>query len=239
MEAIIRKRKEAKKYFKTLSTALKLVEQNIKKLDEDNDLHLSIMISHLEASKSNTPIDETAKSFAKKVKESSDILKQELVDLQQLDDNYLNRLEKTKICVKFKNEYGYDIRSDSNLFLFAEDGLNTSYSYQDSPMLPIASFILISALNESLTDFRASFTPEPRAAKIPRLGGATNFATFDIDRSLFFLTFFHGNDRIGRIAINPDERFYRRFIEEFGQFCLATPTPFGGQIIKVNSFLLI
>ncbi len=102
MSSIIWKRKEAKKYFETLSTALKLVEQNIKKLEDDNDLHLSGMTSRLEASKSNTPKDETANSLARKVKESSDILNQEWADILKLNGNYLNQLEKTKICVQFK-----------------------------------------------------------------------------------------------------------------------------------------
>lgn len=237
MEAIIQKRKEAKKYFKTLSTALKLVEQNIKKLADDNHLHLSGMMSHLEVSKLNIPKDETAKSFCKKVKESSDILKQELVDVQQLDDNYLTGLKETKICIDFKDADGDFLPSYSSLF---ENGLNspTRSSDKELEMLPIASFILISALiNErelsiesSSADASTSSTPEPRVAKMPRLDGE-----FDIRRSVFILFFSDGVDEVGwngRVCVAPSQLFDEPFLQELGQLCL-TPTPFGGQIIKV------
>jgi len=227
MEAIIQKRKEAKKYFKTLSTTLKLVEQNITKLDKENERHLSGMMSHLELSKSNTPKDETAKSFARKVKESSDILKQELVNVQQLDDNYLTGLKKTKICVKFKDEDGDVIPTRSTLF---EDGLNPRYSFDEFPMVPVASFILISGLNESLAEERA-LLPEPKAAKIPRLDGAAN-DSFDITEAVIAMTFFQYPSEIGTVYIKPDINFYQPFLEEFGQFCLSS-TPFGGEIDKV------
>lgn len=227
MEAIIQKRKEAKKYFKTLSTTLKLVEQNIVKLDKENDAHLSGIMSQLELSKSNTSEDETAKSFARKVKESSDILKQELVDVQQLDDNYLTGLKKIKICVKFKDEDGDVIQTHSNLF---EDGLNPRYSFDDFEMVPVASFILISALNESLAETRA-LLPEPRAAKMPRLDGAAN-DSFDITEAVIAMTFFQYPNEIGTVYVKPDANFYQPFLEEFGHFCLAS-TPFGGQIDKV------
>ncbi len=236
MSSIIWKRKEAKKYFQTLSTALKLVEQNIIKLNDDNDLHLSGMMSHLEVSKSKTPKDETAKSFARKVKESSDILNQEWADILNLDGDYLNQLEKTKICVEFKDEDG-DVIPNSDLF---EDGLNPRYSYENFQMIPVASFILISALNQSLADAKtAAFSPEPSAAKIPRLdvGAANNDDAFIMNESLFILTFFHGDREVGngngKVYLKPSEDFYQPFLQEFGQFCNSTPKYFGGTIDKV------
>ena len=122
-------------------------------------------------------------------------------------------MEKTKICVQFKDEDGDVIPTHSDLF---KDGLNPRFSFDDLQMVPVASFILLSALNENLADAEddagATALPESRAAKIPRLDiGAANNDAFFMNESVFILTFTHGDrevgDGLGRVFVKPSEDF--------------------------------
>lgn len=63
MAEVIEKRRETKSYLSGLVKALKAVENGIKLLEEENDLHLVEMISLLESG--SVTQNESAQSFAK------------------------------------------------------------------------------------------------------------------------------------------------------------------------------
>jgi len=142
------------------------------------------------------------------------------------------RKPRSAFSSNFKDEDGDVIPTHSDLF---KDGLNPRFSFDDDlQMVPVAPFILLSALNENLADADAGATalPESRAAKIPRLDiGAANNDAFIMNESVFILTFTHGDrevgDGLGRVFVKPSEDFYQPFLQEFGQFCCSTPKFFG------------
>ncbi len=104
---IIQKRKEAKYGFQHLSSALKDVLREIEKEDNENESRLDRIMSHLDSAGLNVDSDETAQSLLVKVEESSELIKEELVDIQQLEENYLDHLKKTiKVSVQFKDQSG-------------------------------------------------------------------------------------------------------------------------------------
>lgn len=104
---IIQKRKDAKYGFQQLSTALKDALREIEKENDDNEFRLDRIISRLEGAGLNIDSDETVQSLLDKVKESSELIKDELVDLQQLEENYLDHLKNAiKVSVQFKDQSG-------------------------------------------------------------------------------------------------------------------------------------
>jgi len=96
---VINKRKEGKLYFEELYKSLRNVEDVVKKLDEENDLHLAEMVSLLESSGTCISEYESAVSLSRKLKDSSRLLKEELKSMQDLDDRFLTHLKNTTITV--------------------------------------------------------------------------------------------------------------------------------------------
>ncbi len=73
MATIIKKRRDAKCYLNQVCNSLKIVEDEIKRLEEENDEHLVKTISLLEDAGSVIVEGETATSFSKKVMECTNI----------------------------------------------------------------------------------------------------------------------------------------------------------------------
>jgi len=99
MVAVFNKRKEAKQYYDELTKSLETVQDTVKKLNEENDLHLAEMVSLLESSGTDISKDESALSLSKKLQESSQLLKQELKKMQDFDDH----LKTTTITVQLNH----------------------------------------------------------------------------------------------------------------------------------------
>jgi len=97
LSSIFEKRKAARTYLHEVSTAHNLVGEAIRRLEDENNVHFALTNSLLE----NSDIikeDETAQSLSLKLEETRDLIKEELLDVQVFEQQYLQHINgKTKI----------------------------------------------------------------------------------------------------------------------------------------------
>lgn len=116
LKKIIEKRKEAKSNYGLVFVALKVVEDSVKKLEEENDLIFAKMESLLESVEKNLIIreDENAQSLAKKVQECTQTIEKEQADFQRLEEPFLSIVKGIKNPAQlFNPEGGLDERKIS------------------------------------------------------------------------------------------------------------------------------
>lgn len=242
MAAVINKRKEAKQYYDELSKSLETVQDTVKKLNEENDLHLAEMVSLLESSGTDILKDESAVSLSKKLKESSLLLKKELKEMQNFDDH----LKNTTITVHLNHREKGDL--PSIVIPPISDGNPTSKS------LLLASHLLLSepptsTPEENVTVAANSSTSNSNNKKgsgFCGLGGDV-FNTYlsetsngllahpgiDFTKSVFVMRFSQWGRTLGVIQIQPNFDFCRNFGHALGQFSLTSPKQFEAKIEKV------
>ncbi len=238
MVAVFNKRKEAKQYYDELTKSLETVQDTVKKLNEENDLHLAEMVSLLESSGTNIPKDESALSLSKKLQESSLLLKEELKVAQNLDDH----LKNTTITVQLNHREKGDL---PNIIIPPiSDGNPVSKS------LLLASHLLLSESStaepeENAANISASSNDEEGSGFFG-LGGDV-FTTYlnetstglmaapgiDFTKSFFVMSFSQRGRTLGSIQLQPNFHFCRNFGHALGQFSLASPKQFEAKIEKV------
>lgn len=244
MAAVINKRKEAKQYYDDLFKSLETVQDTVKKLNEENDLHLAEMVSLLETSGTDISKDESALSLSKKLEESALLLKQELKEMQDSDDH----LKRTTITVQLNHREKGEL---PNIVIPPiSDGNSISKS------LLLASHLLlsepsISAAPEQDLEVENSSNNEERSGFLG-MGGDV-FTTYlnetssgllvgpgiDFTKSVFVMSFTQNGRALGAIQVQPNFHFCRNFGHALGQFSLTSPKQFEAKIEKVNRFLLL
>ncbi len=142
--SIIQERKEARTYLHEVSTAHKLVGEAIQRLEDENNAHFAQMNSLLESSR---PIkeDETAQSLSLKLEETTDLIKEELKDVELLNKTYLRHINgKTKIYFSCHRE-GKKVPSTMPLY-DQEADVNNPDQMDQRKMLKAATHVLLSLL---------------------------------------------------------------------------------------------
>ncbi len=246
MAAAINKRKEAKQYYQNLSKSLENVQDTVKRMDEENDLHLAEMISLLESSGMDIPEDETAVSLAKKLQDSSLILKQELKDTPDLDDH----LKNTTITVQLNHrEIGYlpDIiippisegTSISKYFLLASHLLLSSLnrSSNDETSSYYSSFNSQSGSHSSQSSYDSPIDSDVEEDEPQSLFDVFDLSTsgrIDFRASEFVMNFSQRGRVLGSIQLRPDSNFSRNFGHNLGRFGWTSPRDFEAKINKAH-----
>lgn len=242
--SIIQERKEARTYLHEVSTAHKLVGEAIQRLEDENNAHFVQMNSLLEGSR---PIkeDETAQSLSLKLEEATDLIKEELKNVELLNKTYLRHVNgKTKIKFVCHRQ---GKRFNCNMPLL-EQGVNSNNQNQvdKRKMLKAATHILLSLLDiddHPIADPSVppslpavtpgtSLAPPAPVAIIPRIIPAVPIQ----DTFVFAMTFFRSKINIGTVFIRPATHFYGPPLSaSFGNFKVSTPafTLFGACIDKV------
>lgn len=221
MAIIIKKRRDVKNYLNQVSKSLKVVEDEIKLLEEENDEHLVKTVSLLEDAGTVIVEGETAASFAKKVQECTEIVEQELEDIKKFQYSYLDDMKGTnKMFVQFKDAEGKVLPYGFPLF---NTGFSTTQvtgnTTDHSKALIAASHILVPLLNpimECPVQVLSEKVALPKAIKnIPN-----EMLKQDVPAEMDFLlsmTYFHFNHNHGTVLVKPDSRFYRPFIDTLVQ----------------------
>ncbi len=108
MKKVIERRIEAKSNYSLVFAALKVVEDAVKKLEEENDLRFVEMVSLLESFEMNSVIGEgdNAQSLAKKVQECTQSIHKELADFQRLEEPFLTIIKDVKSTAQLVNPEG-------------------------------------------------------------------------------------------------------------------------------------
>jgi len=87
---IIEKRMEAKTNYSLVYTALKVMEDEVRKLEDDNDLRVVEMVSLLDRTETVTEKEENVHSLARKVQKETETVKKELTDFMGLEESFLS-----------------------------------------------------------------------------------------------------------------------------------------------------
>ncbi len=217
---IIEKRGEAKKYFNDVSNALKQVEEEVKRMEKENDLHLSKMVSILMEEPTNINESSSIESLATKIKECAKVVEQELAIIKRLQSSYLNNLKNTKITLQFKDPDGKIRPTEVPVF---DEGFSPGSGQQGQPKtLAVVSHILLSLL-KSRTKIKKVLPPSPSSQTsiieaTPRIE-KTIINEIDFRYFVFSMNFFHREYSLGTILVRPDSRFYRPFVDSLAQFC--------------------
>jgi len=132
LKEIIEKRIEAKSNYSFVFVALKVVEDAVKKFEEENDLRLVEMLSWLESFEKSLVIGENAQSLAKNVNECTQTLNKELSDFQRLEEPVFNTIKDTTNLIQLVNPEG---------------GF-----YEHNITLPIASRILFTLIRQIIAN---------------------------------------------------------------------------------------
>ncbi len=222
MTTIIKKRRDAKSYLNQVCNSLKVVEDEIKRLEEDNDEHLFKMISLLEDAGSVIVESETATSFSKKIMECKNIIEQELKEVKKFQEFYLDHTKGAKIVVQFKDAEG-KVLPNTGFPLF-DTGFSPTpdrgIKNEQPKQLIAVSHILLSLLKPAMSECPVQMLPDEvaltkRAKDLP-YNNLKHEALEEIDLVLS-MTYFHFNHNYGTVLVKPDSRFYRPFIDTLVQ----------------------
>ncbi len=82
---IIEKRMEGKNIYSLVNIALKLMEDEVRKLEQENDLRIVEIVSFLENPETLIGNEANVQSLAKKVQKDTDTVKKELADFLELE----------------------------------------------------------------------------------------------------------------------------------------------------------
>lgn len=164
--SIIEKRIAARKYLHKVSNAHKLVGESIRRFEEENNVHLAHTNSLLENFGTIQP-GETAQSLSLKLEEAMDLIKEELMDVEVLDKQYLKHINgQTKITFDCHRE-GKKVPISMPLYE-QKAHANDRGGLEQIKMLKSATYVLLSLLK--IGDNH----PEAEAEPTPSTSGATN-----------------------------------------------------------------
>lgn len=183
----------------------------------------------------------------RKVKESSELLKQELIEVQRVE---FNKTSNTRILLQFKEQEGSLLPS---LPIFQQ-----GFSFNDLQSQPnqfkeplgLVSYILFSILNENSSKSVLPVVPStssvppvappsvaPSATSAPPATPQSMIVDrprrFSITTSYFEFSFSQHQQFLGRVLVRPDPDFSRRFLEDLARFCHSRQ-PFSSNITKVK-----
>lgn len=224
--SIVEKRRGAQSYFGRLLAALKTLEDEVKRHEEDNDVHLAEMASLLECAAISR--NETYQSISGRVTQTAELLKKETLDVARLEDLFLKH-ENTKISVQFKDEQGRFLPT-LPLFVqgFSRRELQDRLSAQGR--LELVCHILLSVLNESPEKIapQPDHPPAQAVASIP----ARIYDPFDVTNWVLLMDIEQFDHYFGRVVIKP-HRLNDFLTKELIRFCLR-PVGFPTRIDKVS-----
>jgi len=209
LSSIVVKRDHTRSYLDKVSNALKLIGEAIRRLEDENGIRFAQMASLFE-SYDTINAEETAQSLSSKLKETTDMIKEELTNCRS------NQNGRNEIC---------------NMLPFYEqkDVSNRQGGRQkDEPnkMLKEATQILLSFLKivSDQTDKPPPVVPKQTAsttvAIIPRRNPTPNISS--VNNCVFAMTFFKSNINFGTVLIKPS-KFYGSSDRSFGRFTLSSP----------------
>lgn len=230
MATIIEKRREAQSYFSQLLAGLKTIEDGVKRVQEENDLHLAQIASLLESTTANQ--DETFQSFSKRVTDIAKLVKKEAVDVQFIEDLYLKH-KNSKISVQFKDDQG---RFLPTLPIFDQGFTRRELQdrhdvYSQGPLI-VAGQIFLSAVHENPDKFTPQANPpQPTVASIQ----PSTQNPFEISSWVLKMEISRYGRFIGTVVIQPDPGFDDSLMMELIE-CCWTPTTFQAEIEKVSNF---
>jgi len=242
MATIIEERREAKNYLTRILDSLKIVEDEIKQLEEDNDDHLVKIISLLEDAGTIVSAEyETAESFSEKVNQCTEMIKQELGDVKRFKDSYLDHMKNTTIFVQFKDQEGDELPYGFPLFDTGFSPVGRGQQIQPKK-LEVASHILLSLLkpngnfiNKSLS--QAVLHQPIRSAPRTEQHKASYNKELDF---IFSFNCYNSNDSLlGSVFIKPDNRFYQPFIAALSHLCTEPVKKIPAKFIMVIFFVFM
>lgn len=222
MTTIIKKRRDAKNYLNQVYNSLKVVEDEIKRLEEDNDEHLVKTISLLEDAGSVIVEGETAMSFSERVTECTNIIEQELEEVKRFQESYLDHKKITKMFVQFKDAEG-KVLPNAGFPLFDTGFSPTSdrgVKNEQPKQLMAASHILLSLLkpiSESPVQMLPKEIALPNTSKDLHDNVKHDRPTLSEIDFVLSMTYLHFNHNYGTVLVKPDSRFYRPFIDTLVQ----------------------
>lgn len=238
MATIIEDRREAKSYLTRILDSLKIVEDEIKQLEEDNDDHLVKMISLLEdAGTTASAKDETAESFSERVNQCTELIKQELEAVKRFKDSYLDRMKNTTIFVQFKDQEGKALPYGFPPF---DTGFSPAGRAGQQIMpknLEVASHILLSLLKPKENPMNNKFPPQavlhqPKRS-VPRIEHHQAVSK-KLDFTFSFNCLNNKDSSLGSVFIKPDNRFYQHFIEALSHVCTEPVKKIPAKLIMVG-----
>ena len=208
--SIVEKRDHTRSYLDKVSNALKLIGEAIRRLEDENGIRFAQMASLLE-SYGTINADETAQSLSSKLKETTDMIKDELTNCRS------NQNGRNEIC-------------NMPPFYEQKDVSNRQGGRQkDEPnkMLKEATQVLSSFLKivADQTDKPPPVVPKQTAstpvAIIPRRNPTPNISSNN--NCVFAMTFFKSNINFGTVLIKPSNFYGSSFQRSFGRFNLSSP----------------
>lgn len=233
---IVETRKDAKSYFGRLLSAQTKIEDNIKALEEENDLHLAALMSLLESAKIGR--NETFESISKRMTDIAEHVKKQAQDAQTMESLYQKR-KNTKMSVQFKDEHGKFMPTTPEL----EQGF-TRMELQDRQnplqgLFELATHIVLYTVNSSSEKFTPQPKPPPPPPPVvtpipPRVNNS-----FDASRWVLKMDFKQGYfNYLGEVVIKPYRNFDNFIMMGLIQSC-RRPVTFSATILKVGQILIV
>ncbi len=154
---VVEKRMEAKTYYNLAYTALKVIENEVKKLEENNELRVLEILSLLNRAESVTEKQINIQSLAMKVQEETETVKMQLKDFLLLEESFVSIIREIKMPVQSMN--GGGVTTSSPIPRFGEETkMNIS----------IASEILLTLIKSSAVKSHEIPAPSPKPNTKPK-----------------------------------------------------------------------
>lgn len=154
---IVEKRMEAKTYYNLAYTALKVMEDEVKKLEENNELRVFEILSLLNRAETVAEHQVNIQSLAMKVQEETATVKMQLKDFLMLEESFVSIIREIKMPVQSMNGGGVAISSPIPRF-GEETKMNIS----------IASEILLTLTKSSAVKSHEIPAPSPKPNTKPK-----------------------------------------------------------------------
>ena len=248
MALAIQKRKQVQEQLSLIMKSIKVAEDEVKILQDENNLRLTEMITILERNKSTSklfPEDDTPEIIKQKMARSAQLYEQMLKEATDVAAEYDLR-QKIKISVSLHNEHQQPIPTCQWLEKgFSFDPVISSVASmgplfrRDLLLISHAVFSFLRWQNINLKSVQQqqptshasnSSTNTNRPAR--SLSPASKFV---LDQSsIFILKLFQSGTPKGEIHIRPLPTFHPIFLQKLGEFCYKSPKNFCRSVEKVH-----
>lgn len=252
---IIQKRRQIQEHLSLVMRSIRFAEEEVKKLQDDNDFILTKTMSILEQNKQTIPgnlangdqliaevksmvedfhPNDPAETLKLKLKNSIDVYSKYLQEANSIASNY-ERVNKTKISVVLHDEDDRRIPTCPTLDKgFRFNNLNLpqgNKNRQDLMLLSHSIFGLLEKQSLEPIESLAQTNSQPKLSPIPSSG-------FIIGQSVFILKMYRSGNVTDEICIRPCATFNNEFVQKLGTHCYKSPKKLRG-LFKVFLFYIV